>query len=173
MRVGLSSLIMLLFAIFLEIYIIIAVAGVIGGLAAIFLVVFTSVFGYLLIKHQTGNTLASVQKSLMQGQIPQVPVIEAGIVMFGGVLLVIPGFVTDIMGLLTLFPPVRKMMASRILAQIAQKIGNAVNDADIHVDFEQSINSVTPDSLPQEDDDSNSESKNSKQPIEGEYKRED
>jgi len=173
MRVGLSSLIMLLFAIFLEIYIIIAVAGVIGGLAAIFLVVFTSVFGYLLIKHQTGNTLASVQKSLMQGQVPQVSMIEAGIVMFGGVLLVIPGFITDIMGLLTLFPPVRKMMTSRILNQIAQKIGKAVNDADIHADFEQTINPVEPESLPNEDGASKSESKDSRQPIEGEYKRED
>ncbi|VAW76961.1 Cytoplasmic membrane protein FsxA [hydrothermal vent metagenome] len=171
MRVGLSTLLMLLFAIFLEIYIIISVGSLLGGLMTIFLVVFSSVLGYLLIKYQTGNTLANVQKSLMQGQIPKVPVIEAGIVMFGGVLLMIPGFITDVMGILTLVPPVRKVMASRILNQVIQKMGSAINTANMQPDFDQNINSQaeTPDEVSLD----NSDTGSSKQPIEGEYKRED
>ncbi len=171
MRVGLSTLLMLLFAIFLEIYIIISVGSLLGGLMTIFLVVFSSVLGYLLIKYQTGNTLSSVQKSLMQGQIPKVPVIEAGIVMFGGVLLMIPGFITDVMGLLTLVPPIRKVMAARILNQVIQKMGNAINTASTQSNFEQNLNSQT--RSPDEVSGDSSDTSPSKQPIEGEYKRED
>jgi len=170
MRVGLSTLIMLLFAIFIEIYIIISVGALLDGLTTIFLVVFSSVLGFLLIKHQTGNTLSTVQKALMRGEIPKVPVIEAGVVMFGGVLLMIPGFITDIMGLLTLVPAVRKIMAARILNSVAQKIRSTVNAANMQGDFEQDAND--PPEL-SGDDKVSDETNDSRQPIEGEYKRED
>lgn len=168
MNIGLSAVIMLLFAVFLEIYILIAVGASLGGLLTIFLVVFSSVFGYLLVKYQTGNTLANVQQSLMRGEAPKLSIIEAGVVMFGGILLMIPGFITDVMGIVTLIPPFRKMMANRILGQMMHKMNSAIASAQMSENFEQE-----PDITTETKNDPNESSSSDNHTIEGEYKRED
>jgi len=135
------------------------------------LVVFTSVLGYLLIKYQSSNTLAHVQQSIMRGEVPQKSMTEAAVVMFAGILLMIPGFITDAMGLLLLLPGFRQIMARRLLAQAMQRASHGYSSTTVEVEIE---GERVPD---QESEpaaisrDTGSTDKN--QPIEGEYKRED
>ena len=171
MNVRMSTLVLLLLAIFLEIYVITFVSSRLGGLLTIFLIVFGSVFGYLLIKHQTGSTLSRVQQSLMRGEIPQIQVIEAGVVMFAGILLMIPGFITDVLGLVCVLPPVRRKLAQGILQKMMQKMNSAMNDSfytqsDVRTDFDYDATSEAEREDP-------TKNENDQKTIEGDYKRED
>ncbi|MGA7800905.1 MAG: FxsA family protein [Gammaproteobacteria bacterium] len=95
----------------LEIYLLIVVGGLIGAIPTIFMVVFTAVLGSLLIRHQGFATLQRARYMLNRGELPAVEVIEGGILLIGGALLLTPGFFTDFIGLLCMVPPLRRRVA--------------------------------------------------------------
>jgi UPF0716 protein FxsA len=100
---------------FVEIYLLIAVGGVIGALPTIFLVVFTAVLGAWLLRQQGFSTWQRLQASLAKGQIPAYEIIEGPIILVGGALLLTPGFITDIMGFICLIPQFRKKIAKYLI----------------------------------------------------------
>lgn len=95
----------------LEIYLLIVVGGLIGAIPTIFMVVFTAVLGSLLIRHQGFATLQRARHMLNRGELPTVEVIEGGILLIGGALLLTPGFFTDFIGFLCMVPPLRRRVA--------------------------------------------------------------
>lgn len=102
--------ILLLFA---EIATFIIVGKAIGVLYTLLLIVITSVIGFSIAKKKGTNSFQTIQKSIADGQPPGVAMIETFMIFVGGVLLVLPGFITDIIGLLmvtgitrTLFKPI-------------------------------------------------------------------
>lgn len=101
----------------LEIYLLIQVGEEIGALPTVALVVFTAVLGVWLLRLQGLATLAQVQQSMAQGQLPAIPLIEGLFLLVAGALLLTPGLFTDAIGFALLVPPLRKGMARAILQQ--------------------------------------------------------
>jgi UPF0716 protein FxsA len=100
---------------FAEIYMLLLVGSVIGALPTIFLVVFTAALGAWLLRQQGFATFRQFQANLAQGVIPAYEMIEGPIILLGGLLLLIPGFITDILGFACLIPPLRKKIARYVI----------------------------------------------------------
>jgi UPF0716 protein FxsA len=87
-----------------ELYILIKIGTYIGGFNTILLVLMTTVLGALLARLQGLRTLRQIQLSLSQGQIPAEELIDGVLILFGGILLVMPGVLTDLFALVLLLP---------------------------------------------------------------------
>ena len=100
---------------FAEIYLLLQVGSLIGALPTIFLVVFTAALGAWLLRLQGFATFRRFQENLAQGVIPAYEMIEGPIILLGGLLLLTPGFITDVLGLACLIPPLRKKIAQYVI----------------------------------------------------------
>lgn len=98
-----------------EIYLLIQVGGVIGAIPTIALVVFTAVLGTLLLRHQGLAVLNRVQAMVQRGETPTVAMLEGLVILISGLMLLLPGFFTDALGLLGLIPPVRQALIVAVL----------------------------------------------------------
>lgn len=81
----------------------------IGVWPTLFLILFTGVVGSYLAKKEGIQTIRKAQEQLRNGQIPGEAVLEGICILVGATLLITPGFITDILGFLMLFPPTRKL----------------------------------------------------------------
>lgn len=90
----------LLALVFAEIAVFIVIGNAIGVFYTLLLIIFTSIAGLLIAKKRGTKSIQDIQKSIQQGQPPGVPVIETFMIFVGGILLALPGFITDILGLL-------------------------------------------------------------------------
>lgn len=98
---------------FMELAVFIAVAGSIGFLWALFLVVATSMAGAMVLRHAGGNHIARVRVAMGDGGFSALQADSAGAAtLFAGILLLIPGFITDVLGLLLLFAPLRRALGT-------------------------------------------------------------
>jgi UPF0716 protein FxsA len=100
---------------FAEIYLLLQVGSIIGALPTIFLVVFTAALGAWLLRQQGFATFQRFQENLAQGMIPAYEMIEGPIILLGGLLLLTPGFITDILGFACLIPSLRKKIARYVI----------------------------------------------------------
>jgi UPF0716 protein FxsA len=96
-----------------EIYAFALVAGAIGALNAIGLLILLSLFGVWLTKREGMGLLTRIRRQLDAGQMPANELIDGTLLLGAGLLLIIPGFVTDAVGLFLLLPPVRALARSR------------------------------------------------------------
>jgi UPF0716 protein FxsA len=92
-----------------EIYVAVQVSHVIGGLNTIGLLLLVSIVGVWLTKAAGFGVISRIRQQLAAGRMPTNELIDGGLVLTGGVLLVVPGFVTGAIGLLLLFPPTRAL----------------------------------------------------------------
>ena len=99
-------------------YLLITVAAYIDALPTIGLVMFTAVIGVSLLKHQGLETLTRGTQKMRAGELPAQEMAEALLLAVAGALLITPGFVTDIIGFLILFPPSRVWIARVLLARV-------------------------------------------------------
>jgi UPF0716 protein FxsA len=102
----------LLFALFVvvplvEIAVLIQVGQWLGVLDTIGLLLLISLLGVWLVKRQGAGTIRRIREDLEYGRMPTDSLLDGGLLMTAGVLLLVPGFVTDFFGLLLLLPPVR------------------------------------------------------------------
>lgn len=81
----------------------------IGVWPTLFLILFTGVVGAYLAKKEGVQTIRKAQEQLRHGQIPGEAVLDGICILVGATLLITPGFITDILGFLMLFPPTRKL----------------------------------------------------------------
>ncbi len=91
----------------IEIYVIVQVGHAIGALNTIGLLLAFSIVGAWLTKHEGLWVLTRIREQLDAGRMPTNELIDGGLVLAGGLMLIAPGFVTDALGLLLLFPPTR------------------------------------------------------------------
>ena len=107
--VSFSSLLALFLIVpIIEIYLLIKVGGLIGAIPTVFLVVFTAVLGALLLRQQGFSTLGRVQATMARGEVPALELLEGAMLLFGGALLLTPGFFTDAIGFACLIPQLRQ-----------------------------------------------------------------
>jgi UPF0716 protein FxsA len=92
-----------------EIYLIVRVGGLIGLWPTVLLLLASSLAGALLLRHQGRAAMDAFRSALDQGRIPAREAFDGALVIFGGALLLTPGFLTDLLGLLLLLPPTRDL----------------------------------------------------------------
>jgi UPF0716 protein FxsA len=92
-----------------ELYVLIEVGSGIGALPTILLSIFTAVLGGWLVRYQGLSVLFRVQRMLDAGETPALEVLEGAVLLVTGLLLLLPGFITDAFGFLMLIPPVRRL----------------------------------------------------------------
>jgi UPF0716 protein FxsA len=102
----------------LEIYLLIQVGQVIGALWTVFFVVFTAVIGIRLLKVQGLSTLSRAQQKMSTGQMPAEEMLEGMGLIVAGAFLLTPGFFTDTVGFLLLFPPTRRSLVALIVQKV-------------------------------------------------------
>lgn len=93
----------------LEIATFIAVGRAIGVLATLGLVFLTSMAGILLLRAQGLGVLERLRKAMQAGESPEKPLVHGAMIVIAGMLLVIPGFITDAIGFLLFIPAVRDL----------------------------------------------------------------
>jgi len=94
----------------IEIYLFIQVGGLIGALPTVLLVIATALLGVSLLRAQGFNTMAKFQQEVATGQLPANTMLEGVALIFGGALLLTPGFLTDAIGFLCLIPFTRQTL---------------------------------------------------------------
>lgn len=110
----------LLFAVFivvplLEIFAFIEVGSAIGALPTLALIVLTAVVGAFLVRWQGLKVAMDARQSMARDELPVAAVVHGVLLLFAGLLLLTPGFVTDTAGFLLLVPGLRSLLATRIL----------------------------------------------------------
>lgn len=90
-----------------EIYLIIKLGGLLGAFNTIAIIIITGFAGAFLARMQGMQTMLRVRQSLEQGIVPAEEMIDALLIFIAGIVLLTPGFITDVSGLLLLFPPSR------------------------------------------------------------------
>lgn len=99
----------------LEIGLFILAGKTVGGVATIALIIATGILGAYLAKQQGMGVVRKVQEQIRSGYPPADALVEGACVLLGGLLLLTPGFITDIIGLLLILPPTRKMVQPALL----------------------------------------------------------
>jgi UPF0716 protein FxsA len=102
----------------LEIYFLILVGSWIGALPTVLLVVLTAAVGAALARHQGLATLQRLQMTLARGELPTIELFEGVLLLVGALLLLTPGFITDLAGFLCLFPAARRVLALWVMRHI-------------------------------------------------------
>ena len=104
--------------VYIEISIFIQVAHVLGVLMTLILVIFTSVIGMSLVRNQGFKNFLLMQQKMAAGESPAAEMIKSVSLIIAGLLLVLPGFFTDFLGLLLLLPPVQKYLTMKLLPHL-------------------------------------------------------
>ena len=106
----------------LEIYVLIKVGHEIGALWTIVLLLAIAALGSALLRLQGLATLANVQAAMARGELPAGAILEGLVLLLAGVLMVTPGFVTDIAGFVLLLPGVRGAVARALGAGLMMRV---------------------------------------------------
>lgn len=99
----------------LELTVMIQVGTVIGALPTVILIVLTAMLGSSLVRRQGLKTLMEAQQRMQVGEMPARELMGGMMLALAGLLLIVPGFVTDLLGLLLLLPPLRSRLADRLV----------------------------------------------------------
>jgi UPF0716 protein FxsA len=105
-----------------ELYVLIEVGKKIGSLTTIGIIIFTGILGAYLVKNQGFMILKKIQNDLNDGIMPGDSLIQGAIILAGGILLLTPGFVTDIAGFIFLIPVSRNVLKKYLLKWLKGKI---------------------------------------------------
>lgn len=133
----------LLFAILpiLEITLLIQVGEYIGGWNTVAIVIITAFLGAHLVRQQGLNTLMTAQQKMQSGTLPGQEVAEGLLLVIAGVMLVTPGFITDIFGIILCLPITRPVIAKALLKGLVVKV---VQNNTAHANYSQSHASHNP-----------------------------
>ena len=105
----------------IEIYLLIKIGSEIGAITTILLIFTTAIVGVYYAKYEGLNTLKSGFLQLSRNEAPAYEVISGAAIAFGALLLIIPGFATDTIGFLLIFPITRKFLFRKFAKKINSK----------------------------------------------------
>ncbi len=112
MNIARGVLLALLALPILEIYLLIQVGGLLGFLPTLFLLFAAAGLGTYLLQTQGWSTWMRLQQSLSRGELPADELLNGAVIVAGGALLLLPGFLSDVVGLLCLLPFTRRLIAA-------------------------------------------------------------
>jgi len=115
-----------------EIYLFIKIGAQIGALNTILLIFITAVTGIVYARYEGLNTLKSGFSQMIKNEIPAYEMISGAAIAFGALLLIIPGFATDTLGFLIIFPLTRRL----IFGKFSTKLNNKTQEKNNFIDGE-------------------------------------
>ena len=107
-----------------ELYVLIQIGQAIGVLPTIALLILDSVLGAALMRAQGRATWMRFNRALAEGRMPGREVMDGMLVIFGGALLLTPGFLSDILGLILLLPPTRALVRTVLVRRFGPRIAS-------------------------------------------------
>ena len=119
-----------------EIYLLIKIGSKIGALSTILLIFSTAIVGVYYAKYEGLNTLKSGFVQLSKNQTPTYEVLSGAAIAFAALLLIVPGFLTDILGFFLIFPLSRKFFFNKLKSRISKKNHSTDKNNFIDGDFE-------------------------------------
>tara|TARA_B100000902_G_scaffold150246_1_gene146761 strand:+ start:1319 stop:1744 length:426 start_codon:yes stop_codon:yes gene_type:complete len=122
-----SILIPILLIPVIEIYLLIKIGSKIGAITTILLIFTTAIIGIYYAKYEGLNTLKSGFIQLSKNTVPTYEMLSGATIAFAALLLIIPGFLTDVIGFFLIFPITRKLILSRLFLKLKTK-KNKKND---------------------------------------------
>ena len=108
-----TAIILILGIPLIEIYLFIKVGSQIGALNTILLILFTAIVGIWYARYEGFNTIKSGMSQLVRNELPIYEIVSGAAIAFAALLLILPGFATDIIGVLLVFPLTRKIILSK------------------------------------------------------------
>ena len=108
-----------------ELYVIIQIGGEIGVLPTLALLIVDSLVGAALARSQSRAAWERFNRALAEGRMPGREVFDGAMIIVGGALLLTPGFITDVFGILLLLPPTRAALRSFLTRRVSRRAGMA------------------------------------------------
>ena len=108
-----------------ELYVLFQVAEPLGWLPTVALLLLISFVGASLMRWQTTGAVARIRTTLAQGKMPSKELADAALMIFGGALLLTPGFFTDAVGISMFIPPLRAIARAMLLKRFSGKVSVA------------------------------------------------
>ena len=105
----------------IEIYLFIVIGSKIGAVLTILLILSTAFIGIIYVRYEGFNTLRSAMGQLIKNEIPLFEIVSGAALVIGAFLLLLPGFLTDAIGLLLIFPITRKMIFKKVSSKYKEK----------------------------------------------------
>ena len=117
-----ATILLLLISIpLMEIYLFIKIGSYIGAFNTVSLILITAIVGIIYARYEGFNTLRSGISQLIKNEIPVYEIISGAALAFAALLLILPGFATDLMGLILIFPPTRKLILKNFSKKYTSK----------------------------------------------------
>tara|TARA_B100001175_G_C19434820_1_gene603042 strand:- start:834 stop:1262 length:429 start_codon:yes stop_codon:yes gene_type:complete len=116
-----TAIILVLGVPLIEIYLFIKVGSQIGALNTVLLILVTAVVGIWYARYEGFNTLRSGMSQLVKNELPLYEIVSGAAIAFAALLLILPGFATDIIGILLVFPITRKVILSKYSKKYSSK----------------------------------------------------
>ena len=113
-----SVLIALILVPIVEIYLFIKIGGQIGAFNTISLIFITAIMGVFYARYEGLNTLRSGLSQLIKNEAPIYEIISGAAIAFAALLLIVPGFATDLLGFLLIFPLTRKLFFGKMINKL-------------------------------------------------------
>ena len=107
-----------------EIYLFIKMGSQIGALNTILLIFITAFFGLIYARYEGFNTLRAGMSQIVKNELPVYEIISGAALAFASLLLILPGFATDFLGLLIIFPLTRKLIFKKVSTKQSKKYSN-------------------------------------------------
>ena len=108
----------------IEIYLFIKIGSYIGAFNTVSLILITAIVGIIYARYEGFNTLRSGMSQLIKNELPVYEIISGATLAFAALLLILPGFATDLMGLILIFPPTRKLILKNFSKKYTSKNKN-------------------------------------------------
>ena len=128
-----TLLIIIILVPIIEIYLFIKIGSQIGAFSTISLIFITAFLGIIYARYEGFNTLKSGMSQIVKNEMPIYEIISGAALAFAALLLILPGFATDILGLLIIFPPTRKLLLKKVSTKYS---GNKKKQDFIEGEFE-------------------------------------
>ena len=117
-----ATILLLLISIpLIEIYLFIKIGSYIGAFNTVSLILITAIVGIIYARYEGFNTLRSGMSQLIKNEIPVYEIISGAALAFAALLLILPGFATDLIGLILIFPPTRKLILKNFSKKYTSK----------------------------------------------------
>ena len=116
-----TALLLILGIPLVEIYLFIKIGSEIGAVNTILLILTTAIVGIWYARYEGFNTLRSGMSQLVKNELPLYEIVSGAAIAFAALLLILPGFATDIVGILLVFPLTRKIILSKYSKKYSSK----------------------------------------------------
>ena len=116
-----TAILLIIIVPIIEIYLFIKIGSQIGALNTVLLILLTAFVGLIYVRYEGFNTLRSAISQLVKNEIPMFEIMSGAALVIGAFLLILPGFLTDILGILFVIPITRKIFFKKITSNYKDK----------------------------------------------------